>query len=440
MTPNSGPTPPTLSSLRLSNLLIFLKNIIESDFLKKFAETFSTRIILIIISLATGVIITRTLGPEGRGIYAIAIAIGALGVQFCNLGLHSSNTFYISRDPSYLSPLLGNSLIVSFVIGTLTGLIAWIVFILFPEIAPISGAILILSLVWIPLNLAYVFLQNLLVGLQDIRSYNNIELRAKVFGMFGLGVIIYFELISPISVFIVALLTLPLSIHFAYRKLIKLLTHKPSPSFSMFKKSLPYGLKSFIGSLLGFLLLKIDLIMVNDMIGKKEAGFYDVAANMAEVFYTFPSIVFLILFPKLCAIESMNEKWVLAKKVGLALMISLVLVSFVTTFLADFIIQLLFGHAFIPSTQIFVILILGKVVLAAASIFGNFIASIHVPITLIYCSAGLVVLNIFLNWILIGMHGMAGAAFSSIICFSFLVLFNMYYSFKFLRHPKPSIA
>ena len=439
MTPKPGPPPPTFSFTLLSKLPSHLKKIIESDFFKKFAETFSTRIILIIISLATGVIIARTLGPEGRGIYAMAMAVGALGVQFCNLGLHSSNTFYISRDPEYLGPLLGNSLMVSFIVGTLAGLIVWTVFFLFPEIAPISGALLILSLIWIPLSLAYLFLQNLLVGLQDMRSYNNIELGTKVFGMFGLGVIIYLGLISPLSVFIIALLTLPLSILFAYRKLKNLLEHRPTPSFSVFKKSLPYGLKSFIGSLLGFLLFKIDLVMVNDMMGKKQAGFYDVASNMAEVFYIFPSIMFLILFPKLCAIENVKEKWVLAKKVGLGLMISLILLFSLTALLAEFVIQLLFGQAFIPSAQIFVILIIGKVVLAAGSIFGNFIASIHVPLTLIFCSAGLVVLNIGLNWILIGIYGTTGAAFSSIICFAFLTLFNAYYSFKYLRNSETSI-
>ena len=55
-------------------------------------ETFSTRILLIVVSLITSVFVARALGPEGRGLYAIALTVSMLGIQFSNLGLHSSNT------------------------------------------------------------------------------------------------------------------------------------------------------------------------------------------------------------------------------------------------------------------------------------------------------------------------------------------------------------
>ena len=70
----------------------------------------STRISLVIVGFVTSVIIARTLGPEGRGMFAMAVTLGAIGVQFTNLGLHGSNTYYASRDTQLLSPLLGNSL------------------------------------------------------------------------------------------------------------------------------------------------------------------------------------------------------------------------------------------------------------------------------------------------------------------------------------------
>ncbi len=85
--------------------IFYIQELIKSDFFKKVAETFSTRIILILLSLATGVIIARTLGPEGRGFFAMAMLVGAMGVQLANLGIHSSNTLYVSRDNNFLSPL-----------------------------------------------------------------------------------------------------------------------------------------------------------------------------------------------------------------------------------------------------------------------------------------------------------------------------------------------
>ena len=62
-------------------------------------ETYATRILLIGIGLVSAVIVARLLGPQGRGIYAVAAATGALGVQFGNLGLHTSNIYFVARDP-----------------------------------------------------------------------------------------------------------------------------------------------------------------------------------------------------------------------------------------------------------------------------------------------------------------------------------------------------
>src|SRR5438552_2245317 len=53
-----------------------------SDFVRKVLETYSTQISLMCLGLITTVAVTRVLGPEGRGLYAVAMAIGVLGVQF----------------------------------------------------------------------------------------------------------------------------------------------------------------------------------------------------------------------------------------------------------------------------------------------------------------------------------------------------------------------
>jgi O-antigen/teichoic acid export membrane protein len=93
------------------------RRLINSDFVRKVAETFGTRILLIGIGLVTSVIVARILGPDGRGLYAVAATIGAIGVQFGNLGLHASNTYYVARDRSLLPALVGNPLLIGFVFG-----------------------------------------------------------------------------------------------------------------------------------------------------------------------------------------------------------------------------------------------------------------------------------------------------------------------------------
>ena len=102
----------------------FIKKAVNSDLSQKVVETFVTRILLIGIGLVTSVIVARILGPEGRGLYAVALAVGAIGMQFGNLGLHASNTYYVSRDRSLLPLLVSNTLLVSFAFGGTGALLA----------------------------------------------------------------------------------------------------------------------------------------------------------------------------------------------------------------------------------------------------------------------------------------------------------------------------
>ncbi len=83
-------------------------------------ETYGTRVLVVAVSLATAVVIARVLGPAGRGMYAVAVAVGAIGAQFGNLGLHASNTYYVSKDRALLPALIGNTLAVVFAAGVVT--------------------------------------------------------------------------------------------------------------------------------------------------------------------------------------------------------------------------------------------------------------------------------------------------------------------------------
>lgn len=81
-------------SLALNSLY---KRIVVSDFIQKGASTFANRILLLGMGLITSVIVARILKPEGRGLYAVTIAITAAGVQFGNFGLHASNTYHAAK-------------------------------------------------------------------------------------------------------------------------------------------------------------------------------------------------------------------------------------------------------------------------------------------------------------------------------------------------------
>jgi O-antigen/teichoic acid export membrane protein len=414
------------------------KRAYKSVFVKQVFQTLSTRIVLIPLSLLLNVIVARVLGPEGRGLYALSLTIGAIGIQFCNFGLHSSNTYHVARTPSILPALFGNSIFVSFVFGGIFAGLGWYFFYLFPQYAPVTGLLQLLGLLWIPFGLAYLLLQNLLIGLQDVRSYNIIEISTKIFYaiLIGCGFLLL-ERISAESILTAALLTLLFSFIWAFWKMKAHLGSPPVISISVFKQCLPFGIKSYIGSLLGYLLMRIDLLMINNFLSEKETGLYDIAVNMSEFIYLLPSIAGMILFPKLSSIINIQEKWRLTKEVGIWLIIMMVIICSLGALLASPIIKILYGDLFIDCIPAFIYLILAKFVLSINLVLSTFIASIHVPLMSIPFGILLVILNIYLNIILISKIGIIGAAIASIICYFLLTIFHFYFAMKYSRNGYP---
>ena len=411
----------------------FAKNAFPPDLFKSISETFLTRIILIAIGLTTSILVTRSLGPEGRGLFAMTVAIGALGVQFSNLGLHSSNTFYVARDRSFLPSLLGNSMAVSFGFGSLVALLAGLFFFIFPSLAPVQGALLIAGLVWIPLGLAYLLSQNLLIGIQEFRANNKIELYSKIFYVSLIGLLILWGSVSPLTVFLGSFIALGLSFAWAFQLLKQHSHHSPSLSRPLFNRGLRYGFKAYMGSLFAFLLLRVDLLMINEILGAQEAGFYDLAVNLADMVYILPNVVATILFPKLSALGNMRDKWSMSRNTGIVLLTLMSAICIILSFMAHPLVELLYGNVFLPSASIFIILMGSKLIITANHIFSNFIASIHVPWTAVPYGLFLCLLNIALNLILIKHYGMTGAAMASVVCFGLLIPFNFYYSRKYLK-------
>jgi O-antigen/teichoic acid export membrane protein len=410
----------------------------SSDFFIKILKTLSTRVLLIVIGFITSVIIARTLGPEGRGMFAMAVAIGAIGVQFTNLGLHASNTYYVARDANLLSPLLGNSLTASFTLGTLISLLAGLFFWIYPSFAPIHGTLLLMALAWAPFGLGYLLFQNLLLGVDDVPTYNRIELVTKSFYFGILGVIVLSNQITPEAVFGGALIALLIRFAWSYFSLSAKIHHAVSCSINLFKKSMRYGVKSYFGCLFSFFLFRIDLLMINHMMGTKEAGYYDIAINLAEMVYLLPDIVAIILFPKLCSTEGTTEKWKIARQTGYWLAGIMLVICGLAALLAKPAIGIIFGSDFLPSLLPFLILIICKYILTLNLIFNNFIVSIHIPWTSIPFSFFLVILNIFLNLIMIDRYGMVGAAWATTLSFGMLILFNMFYTYRYLQSNKAS--
>jgi len=413
----------------------------KSDFFRNVLETYSTRILLIVIGLAATVLVARALGPTGRGLFAVAVAIGAIGVQFGNLGLHASNTYYVAKDGALLPALIGNTLVISFGVGGLGALVCWAVFVLWPTIAPLQGILLALALSWIPFGLAYMLLQNLLLGIQEVRAYNTIEFTTKVIGLVLLGLAILWGKVTPEFLFGATLLALVLSFLWVLWHLRTFLHKVPTLSFPLFRQTFRLGLKAYLIAFFGFLVLRIDLVMVKYLLGAQLAGYYSISETMAENMLALPVVVGVILFPRLSGMTQRQERLHLTQQATMLTAALLVPMMVLAALFAKPIVSLVFGRAFLPAVPAFVWLMPGSFFLGIEIVIVQYLNSLGFPRVIVYSWLAVTVANIGLNFWAIPAYGISGAAIVSTLSYFLifvLILGILWKSEKTALAPEPA--
>jgi O-antigen/teichoic acid export membrane protein len=397
----------------------------SSDFVRKALETYVTQVSALGLGIFTSVVAARILGPAGCGQYAVAVAIAAVGVQLGNLGLHTSNTYAVARNRELLPTLLANSLLASFLIGSACASLAGFLFVLRPAIAPVKGALSLLSLIWIPIALAQLLAQGLLVGIEETRAYNQIELSKKILALLLIGLLILSQDVTPGTVFTAGLVALVASLIFSLVRLWKVLPSRPSPSLSLFKCNFGIGVKAYLACFFAFLVLRLDLVMVKYMLGTEQAGYYSIAASLADCILLLPAAVATILFPKLSSIFEPRQKLRFTGKAALGTGALLLLLVTLAGIVAKPVVQLVFGTPFSPAVGAFVLLLPGVLFLGTQTVIVQFLNSMGFPLSVVIAWFFCCLLNVGMNLWAIPRYGIRGASVVSSICYtlvSFLVL------------------
>jgi O-antigen/teichoic acid export membrane protein len=403
-----------------------LRSLLSSAFVRDTVETYLTRLSVVALGVVNSILVTRILGPEGRGFLAVANTLSASGVQLGNLGLQSSNTYFVSRDPRLLPVLLGNSLAVCAAWG-IAVLASSPLLALRPGIVPIGGALLVLTLAAIPAGVASLLLQNLLIGTQQIRAYNFIDFTTRMLGVLLVAATAPLGVASPETVFGLVLATVVLGALWSFTRLRAQLDSPIGWSLDTLRACLPYGLRAYFGTLFVFLVLKSDILMITYLRNATETGYYAVAAGLADLLLMLPTVVGTILFPRLSAAPDVAARWRLVRRVLGVMVPATPAVLLVAHVSAGPLIRLAYGAEFDPATAAVGWLLPGVGCYAINGILLNFLASCGMPLVVVYGPLAALIVNVAANLWLIPKMGFVGASISSSISYGLMLVISLLY-------------
>lgn len=167
------------------------------------------------------------------------------------------------------------------------------------------------------------------------------------------------------------------------------------------------------------LYMRIDEIMIGQMISQEALGIYSAAVRISEVWYFIPMTICVSVFPALLETKKSSETEFnaqLQKLFDLMVIISLS-VALPMTFLAKYIIDLLYGASYLGSGPILALHIWASVfVFLGVANSSWFIAENRQTLSMQRTVLGAVV-NVGLNFWLIPIYGPTGAAVATVVSY-----------------------
>lgn len=172
--------------------------------------------------------------------------------------------------------------------------------------------------------------------------------------------------------------------------------------------------------------MRIDQIMLGNMLGETAVGQYSVASRLAESWYFIPSALVASSFPAIVR-QRTQDKTLYLKRIH-QLMVALVAVSYLVaalvTICAPWVINTLFGSAYQDSAAILVILVWSGLFVSLGTASGSWIMAESKPVLNLTRNVFGAGANIAFNLYLIPRYGPVGAAVGTLLSLSLAYLLS----------------
>ncbi|GAA4201993.1 hypothetical protein GCM10022252_57520 [Streptosporangium oxazolinicum] len=379
----------------------------------RLAHLLLTRLTLAVAGGLTSVIVARALGPGDRGAYWVIVTVATTAAAMGNLSVEKSQTTLWTREGDRPA-IAANALWLGLAVGAAAAGVSFLVAVLLLGAAADRSA-LVWGLAAVPVMMAVVYVNNVHVlrartGVVNRGSLAGAALQCLALGALGVpgwltveGVVIVWTLSAVVNLLLL-LPSLPVS-RPRERRLVA--------------RTLSCGLRHHPGYVCHFLLLRLDILILNAMSTPAAVGIYSMAVTPAELLRAMTGTVVQVALPR--QMESSRETAAAYTARTIRITVVLATASVVLFCLAGpFLVVVAAGPAFAECVVPMLVLAPGVAAAASAAPAAAYLLRLDLPVrtSLMYSAALLV--NLALNALLIPRTGVVGCALASTIAYTAL--------------------
>ena len=405
--------------------------LLASRFVGQVGTTLFAQLVVLVLALGQAAIVARWLGPEGKGVLALAQLLPGTLAIFLNFGINTANVYHVGSRRLDVAKLASNSMMFA-LIGSAIGIGAiaasaaggWLG-LLMPGV-PIP--LLLLAMASLPAFFIVGYSNSILQGLQRISTVNAVNIAQALLVLVLMGLLIVAlgtGLLGAVVAFVAGgLVTSALVGWLLYRQGGALI---PRWSWPTVRVVLPFGLRGYAGQLLQFFNYRLDMFLVNFFLDPASVGIYSVSVRMAELLWYLPNAVGFVMFPRAASAKP-AEMRSLTPRVLWATLALTTAGAVGLAILGRLLIVVIYSPAFLGAYAPLLALLPGVVLLGGAKVLTNVIAGRGYPQYNSVNAGVSFLLTVVFDLLLIPAHGVLGASIASSVSYAstFIIAIGFY--------------
>lgn len=398
--------------------------------LRNFLLTYATDLIILGSNFLSGVILARMLSPGDRGIMALVMTLPMTIVTLVHLGIPQASVYMIGRKNLPPNKVSGVSITLATIIGISAGLALFASRDLVRDrlLGGLDTPYIALVSVLVPFTLVNLALLAIISAGQRFDRYNAQRSISAALQLIGFAAFVWLArggLSAGILVFFMVILI--------GTAISALMVSRDFPIRFRFDGPLSgsiirFGIKSYLQFLFSNLAFRLDLYIIALYLPVEQAAYYSVAVSLAELAWLLPDSAGVVLYPHLTNTPIDEVGKTTAKVLRSVVTLSIATVC-VLLLLGRILLPLLYGQPYMQSVAPFSALLPGIVLMSIYKVLARHFTSLGQQKYSIIASGTGLLLIVILDFWLIPVFGILGAAVISTIGYSLsglllLILFH----------------
>lgn len=392
------------------------QNKTHATLLRSILDVFSTKIAIILLGLLGTVVVSRSLGPDGRGLLAALLIYPQLLVAIFEGGMRQASIYYIGKRLADEAHIIGAIILYSLFASIIGYLTAWLLM-LNLENQKYNVFLISVAAILLPITLFVSGLRGYFLGKQLISKFNKVAWVEKLIYIGAILALFCFDHLTVEKVLYITILAALANLLIGLQLFYLAKPARPAFELRLLIRMMRSGLVYAGAYFLITANYQVDILILSWLASTTELGLYTLTVKLGELLWQLPAALVIVLISRGANTASHDMVNIICKSSRITLLITCIC-AFGLWLTSAYLVAPIFGADFAPVTTMLSYLIPGLILATLFKSLNSHFAGQGKPHYAIYIMATCVSVNVLLNFLLIPSYGANGAAFASSVSYA----------------------